>query len=200
MSSLFELGNKYGTDKVIHEYLPYYATRFMEFRVDSVTLLEIGVMDGASLRMWRDYFAFAMIYGIDVVQESIFSEERIECFKGKQEDEQFLNGVLEHTGELDIVIDDGGHRGIQHVASFNVLWPHVKPGGWYCIEDAITIFDVCWTLPEHRTILHIIQEQWKDILRTDSSIAEVAVIGCGTQKKGGRNNGLIFMRKAFPET
>ncbi len=200
MESLLQIGKRTGTDKVVHEYLPHYATRFEPLRNDHIQLLEIGVMKGDSLRMWRDYFRRAMVYGIDAVQESIFSEDRVRCFKGRQEDESFLRLVLEQTGDYDIVIDDGSHRGIHHVASFDVLWSHVKPGGWYCIEDAITIFDVCWTVPEDRTMCDVIQELWEPILRTQSDIAEVAVIGCGTQKpETGRNNGLIFLRKARVE-
>ncbi len=199
MQSLFEIGKKHGTDKVIHAYLPHYANRFEKIRDRPVTILEIGVQEGKSLRMWKEYFEQGQIYGIDAVQESIFEEDRLRCFMGRQEDEGFLRGVVEQTGDFNIVIDDGGHRAIQHVASFEVLWDHVKPGGWYCIEDAITIFDICWTFPEHRTILDTIQERWKGIIRSDDNIAEVAVMGCDTQKKGGRNNGLIFLRKAVKE-
>lgn len=197
MQTLFEIGNTTGTDKVIHEYLPHYARRFESLRGFPVALLEIGIAQGASLRMWKEYFSQGRIYGIDIQQECIFSEERIKCFKGSQQDQEFLRQVINQVGPLDIIIDDGGHKATQHVDSFNALWDHVKPGGWYCIEDAITIFDVCWTDPKDYTILQIIEGRWKSIIRSQDDIAEVTVIGCGTQKPGiGRNNGLIFLRKA----
>ena len=38
-------------------------------------------------------------------------------------------------GDFDFIIDDGGHKNPQILASFNTLWPTVKPGGLYFIED-----------------------------------------------------------------
>jgi len=205
MKTLLELGTLHDTDKVPHAYLPHYAKRFARLRnyspvIGSPGLLEIGVMDGASLRMWRDYFPNGMIYGIDVLPESTISEERIKCFCGKQQHLEFLTGVISWIGNLDIVIDDGSHVGKHHVASFEILWPHVNPGGWYCIEDAQSIFNTCWTQPSHRTMFDVLQEQWSDILRSKSDIAEVAIIGCDTrQPRRGRNNGLIFLQKAYDD-
>ncbi len=201
MESLLDLGKKHGTDKVVHAYIPHYAERFENQRNDPkfpAVLLEIGVMDGASLRMWRDYFA-TKVYGIDIVKESIINDRNIQCFLGDQADHRFLAEVVDEIGPLDIVIDDGSHRGWHHVASFEFLWQHVKPGGWYCIEDCFSIFEECWTGLGDRTILQVIEGQWKDIIRSSSSIAEVTVIGCDTQKVDGRNNGLIFFRKAHKE-
>ena len=192
MKTLLELGLLHGTDKHAHRYLPHYCARFQDKREADVTLLEIGVMKGQSLRMWRDYFPTGKIYGIDAVDESMYTEERIECFLGLQENAQFLEGVVSKTGPLDFVIDDGGHKGIQHVASFEVLWQHVKPGGWYCIEDCMSIFNDCWTQPEDRTILDVVGEQWEDIMLARSDIAEFTVIS------DGYNDGIIFFRKRAP--
>lgn len=38
-------------------------------------------------------------------------------------------------GELDVIIDDGGHKNSQIGHSFDVLWPLVRNGGVYVIED-----------------------------------------------------------------
>ena len=199
METLFELGSKHGTDKVDHEYLPHYEKRFRGIQHDVISVLEIGIVDGASLRMWRDYFHGGKIYGIDILQDLMINETRIKSFCGRQEDQGFLRKVIKQTGDLDIVIDDGGHCAKQHVASFEVLWEHVKPGGWYTIEDAITIFNECWTKPDDPTILQFLEKQWEPIIRSSSDIAEVCVIGCGTQRESGRNNGLIFLQKAVKE-
>ncbi len=195
--TLQELGTFHKTDKAIHSYLPHYEERFSPLRNKPVRLLEIGIMNGASLQMWKNYFSHGLMYGIDILPEAMITEKRIQCFCGRQESSGFLQEVVKQTGELTIVIDDGGHEGTQHVASFEGLWPHVVPGGWYCVEDASSIFNKCWTQPEQRTILDVIREQWADVLRSQSDIAEITVIGCDTQRpKWGRNNGLIFMRKA----
>ena len=194
MLSLSELGEQYDTDKVDHEYLPHYSLRFAGQRDKPITLLEIGVMKGQSLRMWRDYFPDGNIYGIDAVEESIFEEERIYCFRGLQEDAAFLERVIEVTGSLDFLVDDGGHKGTQHVASFDVLWKHIKPGGWYCIEDCFSIFNICWTQPGDRTMLDVLNERWRDIFIGASDISEVTVISDGI------NDGLIFLHKREAKT
>ncbi len=199
MLSLLELGKEADSDKGRHDYLVSYESRFRSFRAKAVSLLEIGIMRGGSLRLWRDYFQQGLIYGLDACEECLFLEDRITTFLGRQENPSILNKIVKQSGPLDIIIDDGGHCGTQHVASFEVLWPHVKPGGWYCIEDAMSLYDICWTQPDDRTMLHIIQDQWENILRTRCDIAEIAVVGCGTQKEEGRNNGLIFLQKAVKE-
>lgn len=192
MRTLKELGVEHGTDKVAHRYMPHFEQRFKHLRNDPITLLEIGVMKGQSLRTWRDYFPNGKIYGIDVVPESIYKEERIMCFLGDQSNANFLEGVVATTGPLDFIIDDGGHKGIQHVASFEALWQHVKPGGWYCVEDCFSLFNDCWTQPDDRTMLDVIREQWKEIFLGQSDIAEFIVISDGC------NDGLIFIRKRAP--
>jgi glycosyltransferase involved in cell wall biosynthesis len=196
--SLPQLGEKYGTDKVGHEYLPHYQQRFDSLRDRPISILEIGVFEGASLRMWADYFPLAQVYGIDCnKRRTIEDHQRIRCYGGKQQSPGFLKKVLSTTGDLDIVVDDGSHRGADQVVSYEVLWPHVRPGGWYCIEDCSTLFNEHWTKPEDKTILQKVESQWRDILSSTSDIAEVTVIGCGTQwPEQGRNNGLIFLQKA----
>jgi len=192
MLSLHDIGKINSTDKVCHRYLPHYERRFRHLRDEPITLLEIGVWNGQSLRTWRDFFPSGMIYGLDIVPEYMFTEERIECFLGDQSDAVFLAEAARQTGPLDFVVDDGGHKATQHVASFNELWQHVKPGGWYCIEDCFSLFDECWTQRDDRTILDVIGEQWGSIIRGANEIAEVTVVGDGI------NDGLIFIRKRAP--
>ncbi len=192
MKSLTELGRLNSTDKLCHRYLPHYERRFEHLRNEPITLLEIGVWKGQSLRTWRDFFPKGIIYGLDIVPEYTFFEERIHCFLGDQSNAAFLARVAAAMGPLDFVIDDGGHKATQHVASFEGLWKHVKPGGWYCIEDCFSLYDECWTQRDDRTMLDVVAEQWGQIMRGASDIQEVAVIG------DGLNDGLIFIRKRAP--
>ncbi len=192
MPTLHELGKINSTDKVDHRFLPHYDRRFRHLRDAPIKLLEIGVWKGQSLRTWRDYFPNGQIYGIDIVPEYVIFEDRIQSFLGDQSDESFLSQVVMSTGPLDFIIDDGGHKALQHVASFEALWPHVKPGGWYCIEDCFSLFDECWTQREDRTILNVVADRWGQIMRGKSDIQEFTVIGDGI------NDGLIFIRKRAP--
>jgi 2-polyprenyl-3-methyl-5-hydroxy-6-metoxy-1,4-benzoquinol methylase len=43
--------------------------------------------------------------------------------------------VKESGGNFDVIIDDGGHHLDMIWHSFQLLWPTVKPGGFYFIED-----------------------------------------------------------------
>ena len=65
---------------------------------------------------------------------------RVRTFVGQQQDESFLAQVVDETGPLDIVIDDGSHVGPQTLVSFRFLFPRLRPGGIYVIEDMQTSY------------------------------------------------------------
>lgn len=106
--------------------------RHLPDKIDS--LLEIGVERGGSLANWRRRYPNAMISGVDY-QAVCRGLERygFKIHIGDQGDKRLLRGVQPKA--LDVVIDDGGHRPYQVLASFKALWPRIRPGGWYVIED-----------------------------------------------------------------
>jgi hypothetical protein len=67
-------------------------------------------------------------------------EDRIRVFRGSQDDRAFLDHALQVTGPLDIVIDDGSHRCDHVLASFDALFPHLREGGIYVVEDTQTSY------------------------------------------------------------
>lgn len=141
--SLDRLGLLHGADKSSagHGFTAIYERYLGSRRRDAVTLLEIGVWRGASLRMWRDYFPLGGIFGIDVNPDAASQAgPRIEIFVGDQADEELLARVVAQTGPLDVVIDDGSHRVEQQMPTLAFLWPHVKPGGIYVVEDTHTSY------------------------------------------------------------
>ena len=100
-------------------------------------VLEIGVQNGGSLKIWRDMFPRAEIVGIDIDEECTRQRDtNIEVRIGDQTDEKFL----ESLGEFDIIIDDGGHKMSQQQISFNLLMPKLREGGIYIIEDTHTSY------------------------------------------------------------
>jgi 23S rRNA U2552 (ribose-2'-O)-methylase RlmE/FtsJ len=133
--TLEELFALYGTDKnTVHSYGPLYAQLFTPLRHSTTSVLEIGIQSGGSLRAWRDYFPNATVYGVDIDPSCMFVEERIETVVADQGD---YNGLLLPllNKTFDIVIDDGSHKLTDQVLSFFYLWPTVRMGGLYCIED-----------------------------------------------------------------
>ena len=114
-------------DKWNH-YFDIYEHHFNRFRNKEVILLEIGVSQGGSLHMWKDYFGEkAKIYGIDIDPRCKELEEKnVEIFIGSQSDRNFLREVKESIPLVDILIDDGGHTMKQQIVSYEELFNHVK--------------------------------------------------------------------------
>jgi hypothetical protein len=89
--------------------------------------------------MWRDYFPRAHVFGIDLLETDL-GEPRIRTFRGDQTDRDFLRRVAKAAGPFDLVVDDGSHQAGHAAVSFEVLFPHVIPGGLYSIEDLGTSY------------------------------------------------------------
>jgi len=125
-----------------HHYFDVYDRHFSRFRDQEINILEIGVSQGGSLQMWKDYFGpKARIYGIDIDERcKQFEEENITIYIGSQADPKFLNSVKSLIPRLDILIDDGGHSMKQQIVSFESLFDHIKENGVYLCEDCHTSY------------------------------------------------------------
>lgn len=138
-NELDELAIKYGTDKapqIRHTYTPFYYDLLKERRLNIKKVLEIGAGEGASLRMWRDFFPNAQIYSADNVDSRIFKEDRIEVFKCDQSSEQDLRDLIAKTGsDIDLVVDDGSHIPEHQVFTCLTLMPLLQKKVIYVIED-----------------------------------------------------------------
>jgi hypothetical protein len=138
MNILNDLAKKYGTDKSVgdHHYTIVYHGLFNDKRNEIKKVLEIGIANGDSLRMWRDYFPSAQIYGIDNDKNTLIEEERIKSFLANQEDEGQMLEVMKEIGpDIDLIVDDGGHEREAQIISAKTLLPFLKKGGLYIVED-----------------------------------------------------------------
>lgn len=137
-----------------HDYaMPYYRA-FAELKYQPIKLLEIGVggydpntggysnpmRGGESLRFWKAYFPSGKIFGLDIEDKRGLQEDRIKIFKGSQVDESFLEVVMQEIGEPDIIIDDGSHINDHVLQTFAMLFPKLKDGGIYVVEDCQTSY------------------------------------------------------------
>lgn len=125
-----------------HHYFEIYDRHFNEFRNKEITILEIGLLHGGSLQMWRDYFGpQARIYGVDINPEcKKFEEENVKIFIGSQSDRIFLQEIKRQIPPIDILIDDGGHTMEQQITTFEELFDHVTTNGVYLCEDLHTSY------------------------------------------------------------
>jgi len=128
------------TDKYwVHNYTQYYDTFFNSWQNRKIKLLEIGVARGASLILWEKFFKRGKFYGVDKSprrwRRSLKGHKRIKIFVGNQNDTVFLKDKVAPAGPYNIIIDDGSHVPEDQLASFTALWPHIRRGGFYVIED-----------------------------------------------------------------
>lgn len=167
-----------------HDYIPGYTDLFHEKRLEVRNLLEIGIglgphyelmhgvhptySIGGGLKMWRDYFPNAHIFGLDIYECPI-SEPNITTVVGDQSKKDDLLRIVEMMGgSLDVVIDDGSHRVDHQVCSFMTLARFISPDGIYVIEDVhshyIESFKDLSVFPEgfRHYILENFETKWYD--------------------------------------
>ena len=155
---LQELGLKYGTDKASHmyrgiSYLDIYDRHFYEIRDNVKTFVEIGVLNGKSLLMWKEYFPNATIVGIDINPDcKSYESERIKIYVGDQNDDNFLSHISNELGGIDILLDDGSHITNHQIKTFNYLYPIIQDQGFYVIEDLRNSYEEVLNIHDVREI------------------------------------------------
>ena len=131
--------------RLIHKwnhYFEIYDRHFSKYKNTEVIILEIGVSQGGSLQMWKNYFGHkCKIYGIDINPRcKELEENQVEIIIGNQEDKSFLTSLKEKIPRVDILIDDGGHTMNQQINTFEILFSHVNEDGIYLCEDLHTSY------------------------------------------------------------
>ncbi|MDX6730184.1 MAG: hypothetical protein QOC54_132 [Baekduia sp.] len=144
-TDLCRLAEKHDTDKGA-SYTQTYHRWLGHLREQRLRMLEIGLYNGGSLRMWRDYLPQAVLHGIDIEPRTLSYQDEVPNSQVRlvdQGDPAALEAfVAELGGHYDFVLDDGGHTMLQQIVSFEVLWPQIMPGGVYAIEDFGTSYFV----------------------------------------------------------
>ncbi len=100
---------QYDSDKIAGRYLERYDPILEPWLKKRMVLLELGVHQGGSLLLWRDYFPHGTIVGIDISLPKEFKPtKRIHIYEGSQADPKFLSRVANETAPdgFDIIIDD----------------------------------------------------------------------------------------------
>ena len=130
-------GIECNTDKIYaHGYHRFYDKELSEYRnMKSIGILEIGIQNGESLKLWKKYFPYAFIYGIDINID--YSDERCEVFKidqSKLDELKLLKNYINNS--VYFINDDGSHIPEHQIISFDYLFSNIlEDGGLYIIED-----------------------------------------------------------------
>ena len=152
-SELCELGKKYDTDKSsqrnnvtnsrhCHPYTLFYDDLFKNKRDKNLKIAELGILDGGSLLMWKDYFINSEIYGFEYNNNLInnfkknFNNDRVTLSNINVKNK---NSIIKAFSELnilyDIIIDDTTHQFEDQINVIENTYKYLKPGGILIIED-----------------------------------------------------------------
>lgn len=122
---------KYHTDKFNHKYLlPVYEKEIGHRKDEALTIIEIGIQHGNSLRIWAEYFPKAQVIGVDITKLTYFDNPRIHTI---YEDVKKVQNFM--YSEFDIVIDDGSHTFEDQAYVIKKFYPMLKKGGVMIVED-----------------------------------------------------------------
>ena len=139
--NLDHLGHQFGTDKssTHHDYLRFYERFFAGIRTSKASILEIGILDGASLKTWEAYFENSRIVGADINPATRrFAHGRVAVEILDQSNLEQLVGLAVKHGPFDIIIEDGSHLWEHQITTLRTLFPFLKKGGLYIVEDLQT--------------------------------------------------------------
>jgi uncharacterized coiled-coil DUF342 family protein len=140
---VFRQHTGYVSDKWV-QYLFIYDQLFERFLCAGkpITLLEIGVQNGGSLEIWKKYLPKnSKIYGVDINEKcaDLQFSENISFYLGNATDTDFMNQTFGGM-EFDVILDDGSHICQEVIETFINLFPKIKLGGMYLIEDLHTSY------------------------------------------------------------
>lgn len=145
MKRLTKIGLQTGTDKALyHFYTDVYEDIFSQY--ESPRILEVGIADGSSIRMYYKYFNNPYVVAMDI--NTIGPIETCKIVRGDQASIDDLNRCVDGEEPFDIILDDGGHCMHQQQITFGHLIKHVKSGGYFILEDIHTSFIENWLTPK----------------------------------------------------
>jgi SAM-dependent methyltransferase len=141
--TLDSIGTKFASDKASghHGFLGFYERFLGDIRDSALSVLEIGVNGGESLRMWEEYFPAARVLGIDHRPEcAAHAGGRIAVAIAAPADVMAWSELGAKFGPFDLIVDDGTHLWEHQIAALRSFYPFVRAGGFYILEDIDTSY------------------------------------------------------------
>jgi hypothetical protein len=138
------LGIDRGTLYENHRYAEIYEKYMSKFIDDGLVMLEIGIMDprfsGKSVEFWGTLFPKLDYYGIDIVSPENLNndKENVTLIQCDQNNPNQINSFINEynlDNKFNVIIDDGSHESEHILTGFKTLFPRLKTGGYYFIED-----------------------------------------------------------------
>jgi hypothetical protein len=123
-------------------YFQVYEELLSKYRDTKFTFVEIGILNGGSLFMWREFFGpKARIIGIDLNPlAKKWEKDGFEIYIGSQSSPEFWNEFFSSVGMVDVILDDGGHTEEQQIITTSHCVPFINDGGLLIVEDIHTSY------------------------------------------------------------
>ena len=156
--------SKYSTIKY-KNYFSIYSKLFEKYVNKKITFVEIGILNGGSLFVWKKYFGKnAKIIGIDLNPNAKkFEKYGFKIFIGDQADPKFWKKFFKKENNIDIILDDGGHTNKQQIITTNSCIPNINNGGMLVIEDTHTSYQKEFNNPSKYSFINYSKKIIDDI-------------------------------------
>jgi hypothetical protein len=131
------------TDKnTVHSYLPLYDKLLKNKKQSAKQVLEVGIANGGSIKLWHDYFTNATVHALDIcsidrVWDGIKNNDKIKIYASTDAyNKDFFNThFLQRDIKCDFMLDDGPHT-LESMISFIQLYSQIMTDdGILIIED-----------------------------------------------------------------
>lgn len=130
--------------------------RLLMEEFDRPRMMELGIAHGGSVALFTAMARPEKLIAIEYQAQRLEHLDQLISSRGlhdsirpyygvDQADRDRLTEILESElggASLDVVIDDASHRYAPTLASFETLFPRVRPGGLYVIEDWVGLHTV----------------------------------------------------------
>lgn len=125
----------------LNNYFPVYDRLLGPYQDRPITFVEVGVLSGGSLHMWRKFFGpQARIIGVDLNPHARrWEQDGFEIYIGNQQHPAFWESFFDQVGQVDVILDDGGHTYAQQMVTTRAAMARMDKG-LILVEDTITSY------------------------------------------------------------
>ena len=147
-TKLCKLGNKYQTNKSSiniegHRsgYTPFFTLLFSSLRDKKINIAEIGIEKNSSIKLWREYFKRASIYGFEFDKKKIEiavsqNLKKTNFYEINVHDKNSIYSAFSKAKvKFDIIIDDSTHLFDDQIRVIENSFKFLKTNGIMIIED-----------------------------------------------------------------
>ena len=166
-TSLAAWATLYHTDKhYSHNFFDeVYQNIFLPLKDSTKKFVELGVYEGGSINIWKNFFENSQIIGLDssFTSTNIRDLDRISLVEVNSAIKDNLENFAEQHTDIDIFMDDGSHVMRDQQMTLGVLFKSIKPGGIYILEDLHTSISVkendesIWGKKDKTTTLDVLE-------------------------------------------